>query len=272
MVMRTEKWLVLCIVVLLIQLVACERGKMEENAPAPVSARTGADSIGIDTLKNDSIPSDTSNGYITVDKAKGIKLKEPMLFTLVDGKSKFVKWMVIPQQTTLNNGTQTTILFQKAGKFRVFAIDSLSYDSTFIDVQVDDEIYLKPNYDQGIQSGDQLIITPKVYSDSAQYLELNMVSEKEYNCSNSQFAVTINSFEHPTWIIVNGVSPGYKCTPGKAKANYRLPFYSLPENYLSDFQISYGTKTYKGSILKKGKHYEFTWPYDKGVIFTTKSL
>lgn len=57
--MRTEKWLVLCFVVLLIQLVACERGKMEENAPAPVSARTGADSIGIDTLKNDSIPWDT---------------------------------------------------------------------------------------------------------------------------------------------------------------------------------------------------------------------
>ena len=74
MVMRTEKWLVLCIALLLIQLVACERGKMEENAPVPVSARMGADStepdsipwdtirtdsIWKDTIKNDSIPKDT---------------------------------------------------------------------------------------------------------------------------------------------------------------------------------------------------------------------
>lgn len=272
MVMRTEKWLALCVVLLLIQLVACERGKMEENAPAPVSARTGADSLGIDSLKNDSIPTDSTNRYITVDKVTGIKLKEPMLFTLVNGKSKFVKWAVIPQQTTINNGAQTTILFQKSGKFRVFAIDSLSYDSTFIDVQVDNELYVKPNYDQTIQPGDQVFITPKVISDSLHYLEFNMVSEKEYDCSNSQFTITVNSFQNPTWFKINGVSPGDQCAPGKTKAHYKLPFYTLPENYQGDFEIIYGTKTYKGSMLKKGLHYEFNWPYDTGVVFTKKSL
>jgi hypothetical protein len=59
MVMRTEKWLVLCFVLLLVQLVACERGKMEENAPTPVSARTGVDSTGADTIKTDSIGTDS---------------------------------------------------------------------------------------------------------------------------------------------------------------------------------------------------------------------
>ena len=57
--MRTEKWLVLCIVLLLIQLVACERGKMEENAPAPVSARTGADSTQLDSIPRDTIRTDS---------------------------------------------------------------------------------------------------------------------------------------------------------------------------------------------------------------------
>ncbi|SDE29992.1 hypothetical protein SAMN04487996_104296 [Dyadobacter soli] len=58
--MRTEKWLVSCIALLLIQLVACERGKMEENAPAPVSARTGADSAKLDSIPWDTIRTDSS--------------------------------------------------------------------------------------------------------------------------------------------------------------------------------------------------------------------
>ncbi|SEI69193.1 hypothetical protein SAMN05216327_103275 [Dyadobacter sp. SG02] len=57
--MRTEKWLVLCVVLLLIQLVACERGKMEENAPVPVSARTGTDSVGQDSIPRDTIVKDS---------------------------------------------------------------------------------------------------------------------------------------------------------------------------------------------------------------------
>ncbi|OJV17463.1 MAG: hypothetical protein BGO21_13430 [Dyadobacter sp. 50-39] len=57
--MKTERWLVLCVVSLLIQLVACERGKLEENTPAPVSARTGADSMKVDSISYDTIRNDT---------------------------------------------------------------------------------------------------------------------------------------------------------------------------------------------------------------------
>jgi len=57
--MRTEKWLVLCVVLLLIQLVACERGKMEENAPVPVSARMGSDSAKLDSIPLDTIRTDS---------------------------------------------------------------------------------------------------------------------------------------------------------------------------------------------------------------------
>lgn len=57
--MRTEKRLVLCVASLLIQLVACERGKMEENAPAPVSARTGTDSTRLDSIPPDTIITDS---------------------------------------------------------------------------------------------------------------------------------------------------------------------------------------------------------------------
>lgn len=57
--MRTEKWLVLCIALLLIQLVACERGKMEENTPVPVSARMGTDSAKLDSIPLDTIRTDS---------------------------------------------------------------------------------------------------------------------------------------------------------------------------------------------------------------------
>lgn len=64
--MRTEKWLVLCFVLLLVQLVACERSQLEENAPAPVSARTNADSIDVDSIKTDTIKIDS----IKIDSVK----------------------------------------------------------------------------------------------------------------------------------------------------------------------------------------------------------
>jgi hypothetical protein len=57
--MRTEKWLVFCIALLLIQLVACERGKMEEYAPTPVSARTGTDSTQLDSIPPDTVRTDS---------------------------------------------------------------------------------------------------------------------------------------------------------------------------------------------------------------------
>lgn len=57
--MRTEKGLVCCIALLLIQLVACERSKLEENAPTPTSAKMGADSAQLDSIRNDTIRHDT---------------------------------------------------------------------------------------------------------------------------------------------------------------------------------------------------------------------
>lgn len=59
MIMRTKKRLALCAALLLIQLVACERGKMDENAPAPISARTGADSTRLDSIPPDTIMTDS---------------------------------------------------------------------------------------------------------------------------------------------------------------------------------------------------------------------
>lgn len=69
--MKIEKWLVLCFVLLLIQLVACERSQLEENAPTPVSARMNGDSADIDTIHVDSIKVDTiRTDSIRIDSVK----------------------------------------------------------------------------------------------------------------------------------------------------------------------------------------------------------
>lgn len=271
--MRTEKWLILCFVLLLVQLVACERSKMEENAPTPVSARIGADSLGTDSTGIDSadVP-DTGPPYIVTEKTTGIEQKAPTLFTLINGKSQFVKWRVVPAQVTQNNGSQTTIYFQKAGNFRVYAIDSLSNDSAYIDVQVNDQVYVRPNYDQAIQEGDEIYLTPKAYSDTARYLEFQLVTKNDYQCTNSTLAISQN-FEKPISLNVLYASPGDRCARGKGKARSTIwAAFDLPEKYSGNIEIIFDKKTYKGSFKKTGKHYEFTWPYDTGIVFTTKSL
>ncbi|MCF0073489.1 hypothetical protein LZD49_23625 [Dyadobacter sp. CY261] len=57
--MKREKWLVLCIVLWVVQLVACEKGKLNEDAPAPIAARANADSVGKDSIGKDSIVKDS---------------------------------------------------------------------------------------------------------------------------------------------------------------------------------------------------------------------
>lgn len=170
--MRREKWLVLCIALLLMQLVACERGKTEENAPAPVSARTGTDG----------------------------------------------------------------------------------------------------NKDQVIQEGDQLYFTPAVL-DTANFLGFKIATAKEYECSNSYLQIDWPQPGEGLSAEIKGVVAGNQCDAGKATAKgFIATSYGNEENYKKNIEIRFQNKTYKGSFKKTGKHFEFTWPYESGVVFTTKTL
>ncbi|MGN7889115.1 hypothetical protein [Dyadobacter sp. 22481] len=263
--MRTEKWLVLCIALLLIQLVACERGKMEENAPVPVSARTGTDST--DTAG-------TVKPYIVLDNPDTIRARQPATFKFVGGKKQKVVWRTVPFEFVLNNhGTSAVVTFQNPGNYRVLAVDSLGTDTAYLDVVVKGSINTIPNYDQAIQEGDQLYLTPTSNPDTANFLGIRIATAKQYECSNSYLQIHWPEPGNGLTVDVKGVVAGNRCDSGKTTAKAFLTAgYINVENYTKNFEIRFQNKTYRGSFKKTGKHFEFTWPYDSGVVFTTKTL
>lgn len=274
--MRTEKWLVFCIALLLIQLVACERGKMEENAPAPVSARTGSDTLETDSTGIDSVDMPgTVSPYIVTEKVTGIEQKAPTLFTLINGKSQFVKWRVVPAQVTHNNGPQTTIYFQKEGTFRVYAIDSLSNDSTFIDVQVTNQVQQNPPSEKPLVAHDVLSVTPIAYGDTLENtVGFKLVTNQSYPCFQNELSEELIAGQNSYQIKLGNVVTGISCLPGtQSPGTGFVSIYQIPVNFNGAFEIQFNNKVYKGTMKRKGKSgYEFQWPYESGVVFTRKQL
>jgi hypothetical protein len=260
MVMKREKLALLCIVLMLVQLVACERSKMDNELPTPSALRTSEDSSSRSTV-------------IITEKTVGIKKREPILFTVINPVSQFVKWRVQPVETIINEGIKATVYFQKPGKYRVFAIDSMSYDTTYIDVEVSGEEYVAPNYDQGFQENEQLYITPFSSPDSANFLAFKTVTKGTYNCLNNWLAVRRDKTGDKYQLDVQGVNVGTYCQTGEvtSKATSWID-HDVPENVTNQLEITFNGKTYKGTIKKTGLKFEFIWPYDSGIIFTTKSL
>ncbi|CAG5070660.1 hypothetical protein DYBT9623_03205 [Dyadobacter sp. CECT 9623] len=263
--MKTEKLILLCIVLVFFQLVACERNKMDEVLPALSNARTGVDTDS------------TTDGRIIADKTTGIKQKEGINFTLKDPKSEFVMWRVIPAETVINFGVKSIIHFQKAGNYRVYAIDSMSLDTAFIDVWVTDEVNTIPSGEQTFRKDEIMRITPSVSPDSANILVLNAVTDGTYNCQNNKLVAAArprDNFGNPYFDIdFARVATDLMCEKGENKPKVTLYLVNpVAEKIKGKFQIVFNNETYYGSFVKTGNKYEFDWPYESGVIFTTKSI
>lgn len=264
--MKTQRWFVLCFILLLIQLVACERSKIEENVPTPISARTGLDSADV--------PEPGIRKIIT-EKVTGIEQKAPTLFTLVNGLSQFVKWRVSPATATHNNGPETTIYFQQAGMHRVFAIDSLSNDTTYIDVEVTNTVYQIPDPAKPTLPDDILKITPIALSDTAEnVLLLQCSTEKTYPCAWNQLVGHLSKNGNNTRINFEKMLTGFNCGKDKqSPGTGNIFIQDIPATFEGPIEIHFNDKIYLGSMKRTGKSsYEFTWPHTTGVILTKKSL
>ncbi|MCE7065011.1 hypothetical protein [Dyadobacter sp. CY326] len=251
----------LLIALFFVQLVACERSEIESEAPTPSKVRASADSA------------DNGNSRIETAKTTGIKQKEPTQFTLVDGKSPYVKWRVVPQQVVENQGVKSIIYFQEAGKYRVFAIDSIGTDTAFIDVEVTNEIYTRPDYSQKIQDNDELIVTPRTFPDSANYLDLQITTKNAYNCQENVLHLVRTHTGSLYMCEVAGVDVLWDCTPGEkqSKATFVVD-YNVNDGATGDISITFKGKIFKGTFKRNGRGYTFEWPYDNGITFTTKSI
>ena len=249
----------LLIALLFVQLVACERSKTDEISPEQDNARLSNEAAG--TYR------------IETKKTTGIKKQEPMLFTLVGGTSPHIIWRVVPQQIVENRGTKSVVYFQKEGKYRVSATDSLGTESTFIDVEVTDEAYVRPNYNQEIQADDELIVTPRTFADSINYLDLQLSTRKSYQCKENILRLAPDMSGNPYEFVVVSVDVPEECTQGEMPAKRTFVVSgNVADGASGEISIKFKGTVYKGTFKRSGRNYTFTWPYSQGVTFTTKSI
>ncbi|GGB78816.1 hypothetical protein GCM10011325_02950 [Dyadobacter sediminis] len=241
------------------QLVACERTSIDTRNPekSGINNYTGA--------------IDDQTRYITTDTIKGISQRSPALFTLVNGISPDVMWRVTPFANIHNHGSSADVYFQKEGKHRVFAIDSMSLDTTYIDVEVAPFRVEEPKiYEQSFFSDDELFVTPVADADTAEILQLTFVTKRDYDCTNNRLIMNTLQNGSNYEFGFEKVFTGTYCSPGEKKAQNSTTF--LTKGSKGSIQITFKGKTYNGSFERKGISYTFDWPYESGVLFTTKSL
>lgn len=251
--MKQGKLLIGMILLALMQLVACERNDVD---------------VVTDKAKSFKLSS------IEASKETGIKRKEPVIFTLnSELPASSYRWKVSPNEYIfINKGSEnTTIIFDKAGKYTVVAQDSITLDSVFITIEVGTEIY--ENSLEPIALGDIISLTPIIYPDSAFHLDFAALTKNNYTCSNNSLTYSLGKTGDTYQINFSGVTIPANCSGESSKGKSKIVFNCLiKENVTYGLEITLNEKTYKGSFTRNGGNYQFTWPYADGVIFTTKTL
>ena len=262
--MKREKLVLLCIVLLLVQLVACERGQIEDVLPEKSALRTGSDSS----------QDGSAARYISTVATTDVRKMEPIHFSLINGAGEIVMWRANPAASIVNMGTKAVIYFQKPGLHRVYAIDSLSLDTTFIDVDVSAEIVTEPkHYQQEFYDDDELYITPSTSPDSANILQLSIITKRSYECLNNFLLIRQEEQGNTYSFTFDKVEAGSSCEVGEKKSERITWIASDPsQNSEGNIEIHFNNKQYKGSFKRKGASYEFDWKHENGVIFTKKKI
>ncbi|WP_157488297.1 hypothetical protein [Dyadobacter crusticola] len=251
---------ILSIALLFVQLVACERSLIPDDSELRASS---------DTLENQSSPR-----HIATKTTTDIKLRDNHVFELINGTSTKVMWKVAPAATILHIGTKAVIQFRKPGLHRVYAIDSVSADTTFLDVTVATEMASDPKYyEQDFYDNDEVLITPHTFPDSANILELRAITTRSYECLNNLLIIYQEKQGNTYRITFDKVASGNVCMEGAKKAeNSSWISNSSTGSREGNIEITFKNKLYKGSFRRNGASYEFDWDHQEGVIFTTKKI
>ena len=251
--MKQGKLVIGIILLVLLQLAACERNNVD---------------VAADKAKSFKLSS------IEASRETNIKRKEPVIFSLnSELPASSYRWKVLPNEYVfINKGAEnTTVIFDKAGTYTVVAQDSITLDSVFINVSVGNEIYqdtLEP-----ITADDIISLTPVTYADSAFHLDFTALSKNDYPCANNSLTYSLGKTGNTYQINFSGVTIPANCSGEKSKSKSKIVFnWLIEENVTYGLEITLNGKTYLGSFLRKGEKYQFTWPHTAGVILTTTSL
>ena len=211
-----------------------------------------------------------------------IKIGEPLVVTTKGQASgSSVHWSASTNASiwTSSSGDSATFLFTSAGSYQVGASyasgGSAAYDSSNSSITVSDSLYTDTNtvhcdaiLSVPIGSGDQVILTPISYSDSAGLVFL-AYTQNIYNYLPS-LTYTGN---------LSGTGGTYECD-FNAITEYPCNGFSLPTPATGDvffYSLTNGTHdlvfklngtTYQGSLTVSNTTCTFTWNYNSGVTIS----
>lgn len=255
--MKQGKLVIGMILLALMQLVACERNDVDSSA----------DKIGTSQLEEIKTTSNTS-----VEKGK------PILFVLQNGLSPInFQWKVSPTENVriAKSDTTAAIYFPQSGNYTVTALDSISQDSISftVDIVITDPGNTNIETQQDFDLDDVISLTPITFADSSSHLEFYVETKNTYHCTDSYMLFFRDKVQDKFVFDFRKVISRAGCTTEKGKLKqYIYTNEPITDGKTYNIEITFNGKNYKGSFTRNGGNYQFTWPYDDGIIFTTKTL
>lgn len=255
--MKQGKLVIGMILLALFQLVACERNDVDSSS----------DKIGTSTLEEIKAASNTS-----IPKGKAV------LFVLENGLSPLnFQWKVSPTENVriAKSDTVAAIYFPQSGNYTVTALDSISQDSVSftVNIVITDPGNNNIETQQDFDLDDVISLTPITFADSSFHLEFYAETQNTYQCTDNYMLFSRDKVQDTFVFDFRKVISRAGCTTEKGKLKqYIYTNEPIVEGKTYNLEITFNGTNYKGSFTRNGGKYQFTWPYDNGVIFTTKTL
>jgi hypothetical protein len=211
------------------------------------------------------------SSILNASKTSKIKKGEPVTFTMSKTPDEsFIKWEVVPDKSAQidANGNSATILFNTSGFYKITA--SLGALKASTGVSVLDSLFNPAGVNSPIidaLKGDQVdFIVSKIDSMGISGISLSFSTKMKYQCLNHLllFDLTTNGSDYK--ITLNGIyrPVGDFCIAGEARATAYTSLYPV-SNGNHVFEVVLEGTTYRGSFVKSGSKFTFTWPYTQSV-------
>jgi len=220
-------------------------------------------------------------GQLIASKAT-VKIGEPDTLLLVGAANDSIKWSVTPStgyRAFITEKNTARVIFSKSGSYTVSASANGGTPATKT-LTVTDSVYnvVPVTYGYVPLTGDQITLTPAVYTDKAadtSYVYFKATTQNSY-CSSSVLSVAY-SLDGSTFNLnfLNVIQPS-PCSVSNAPISKTVAFTSNSPaafaNGTYPLNVILNGVTYTGSFTATATTITFNWNYTAGVVLSTKQI